>query len=95
MIQSMPRRAALVFVFGGTIGISAFLHFFVVGRKGEYLVLISNNCKILTFSYFSGEHLITTEPDWIKANREYMKFQRNNPIFGKLPHVMHILHFYV
>ena len=30
----------------------------------------------------TGEKVRTLESDWVEANKEYMKFQKMNPIFG-------------
>lgn len=38
-------------------------------------------CSLVTMS--GGEKLDTRESDWKTANKEYMKFQNMNPIFGK------------
>jgi hypothetical protein len=38
-------------------------------------------CSLATMS--GGEKLDTMNSDWKTANKEYMKFQNMNPIFGK------------
>lgn len=86
-LEKAPRASVILGSLGASLGISGFVWSIFMARGlnavGQLQRFQLNYFVSFFLLVFAGEHVKTLSDDWKSANKEYMKFQKMNPIWGE------------